>query len=61
MIKTILALIGLLTVAYWLLAAKPAECDDCYLTGQACYGQFECGEYCSCFQPDGHGSRGFCS
>ena len=61
MIRTILALIGLCTLAYWLVGAYPAECQDCLIAGSTCYSQAECGEYCSCFQPDGLGKPGFCS
>ena len=61
MIKTTLALIGLVTLALWLITAKPAECRDCMLTGITCYGNSACGEYCTCIQPDGPGSKGWCN
>jgi hypothetical protein len=61
MIRTLLALLGLITLGYWLLAASPAKCTNCILTGFPCYGQVECGLNCSCIQPDGLGSKGFCN
>jgi hypothetical protein len=61
MIRTILAIIGLVTLILWLLSSNPAQCDDCFIVGIPCYGPGACGENCTCIQPNGMGSRGWCN
>ena len=59
MIRTILAFIGICTLAYWLLGAKEADCgENCYSI--VCYAQ-TCTGNCTCMQPDGLGTKGWCN
>ncbi len=59
MLKTILAVIGLCAVAYWLLGAQPAECEYGVCTGAPCWAQTCISDGCFCIQP-GPGQKGFC-
>ena len=62
MLKTLLALLGLICLIAWvcLIAwALPAHCENCP-SSVDCYNDFICGENCRCLQPNGPGSAGFC-
>lgn len=55
MIRTLLALVGLCTLAYWLLGAKTVECDTCLNT--LCLTSSGCGgNQCACVMPFGEPS-----
>jgi hypothetical protein len=63
MIRILFALLGTITLGYWLLYASPAECRDrdCILSGIPCYANVYCGDACTCIQPNGPGTKGWCN
>jgi len=61
MTKTILLLCAIATAGIWLMAPNDAECLDCLVAGQSCYGDVSCPGDCKCYRPDGLGKPGFCS
>lgn len=54
-----LALIAAISLAATLLHSSEASCDDCYST--VCYTSAACASGCSCIQPEGPGTRGWCN
>lgn len=54
-----ITLLAALATGALLTHAEPAACNDCYST--VCYTSSACASGCSCIQPDGPGTRGWCN